>query len=95
MSDREQGSLTRWVCSNCRHHIHTDHEGQSGPICPDCQVQEMTEFRQPECGDCDSTTFTVYDGGVRYGRGPRSCDPQIECVECGWIGRVDDDGVWY
>lgn len=85
---------SRYVCSNCRHSIETDHDGHGGPMCPECRVQEMTEFRQPECGGCGSTAFTIYDRAAGHGTGPR-CEPQIECIDCGWIGRIDDDGVWY
>lgn len=81
-----------YICANCREKQHLAHNGMDAPVCPECKVEEMTEMRRPECGDCDSTTFQLYDapsGGVN------TPAPMLECIECGWTGRVDGDGVWY
>jgi hypothetical protein len=82
----------RCVCSNCREAIEREHDGHGGPLCPKCNVQEMTQMRTPECGECESTVFRIYDPSRQSNR---KAEPQIECIACGWTGRVDSDGVWY
>jgi hypothetical protein len=81
-----------YICGNCREKQTLEHNNMDAPMCPECKVEQMTEMRRPECGNCDSTTFQLYDPKkARVG----SPAPMLECTDCGWTGRVDEDGVWY
>ena len=84
--------MTLYKCSNCMSERTLDHHGHDGPICPDCSVETMTEMTTVECWECGSNSFSIRQRA--QGESITGADPTLECHNCGWTARVDDDGIW-
>lgn len=96
MSDPKPKESTQYKCSNCRAVVGeeaTEDTAHGNPLCPECNVEELTEVTKASCPNCFAQEFEVTQRA--QGESITGADPHVGCVECGRRGELDDSGVWW
>lgn len=85
-----------YKCGNCRSFI-AENDVKStnygNPMCPNCNVETLTEMDTANCPDCENASFKIIQRAV--GESITGAEPSAICRECGRTGEVDDDGIWW